>query len=245
MVELSLRYKEKVVTAYLWEQYTDDIDEDLIVRDWISCNKLDVGKYIAFDDGSNMLAKIIGVTDEAIRTEVGVFRREDIVHCCIPKFPNTNYSGVMSKEEHYLVRPYSPREKGTATRLLKGEDIPSKFITDRIKMLSLNRMREEADKQGLSEQMLIDIAMKGVQDYKGKNCPFFFKVLARLSEIDIEKPTPQIDPKNGPIFAGIEGSNNNVKTDSNQIVMTNLKTIKTMINGTLDKKNIEEAVVES
>ncbi len=236
MIEYEVMYKTSIKTLRIYQE-SDVQDEEVVGWD---CMKEDVGKLIGFDDGSELYTRILGVSDLSIRTEIGAFRRADIVHCCVPKFPNTNYSGVLSKEEHPLVRKYSPREKGTVTRMLNGEDIPAKFITPRIKMLSIERLRAAADAKGVDEDFLMDIALKGVVNPNGKNTPFFWKMFATINEINVDKPADN-SSKQLPLFNGMTTAK---EQEANKTVMTNLKTIKSCIKGT-HSINAEEAEVVS
>ncbi len=236
MIEYEVMYKTSIKTLRLYQEF--DIGKEKVVG-W-NCTKKDVGKLIGFDDGSGLYTRILGVSDLSVRTEIGAFRRADIVHCCVPKFPNTNYSGVLSKEEHPLVRKYSPREKGTVTRMLNGEEIPSKFVTPRIKMLTLERLRESADKKGVTEDFLMDIALKGVVNPNGKNTPFFWKMFATINEINVDKPADNSN-KQLPLFSGMTTAK---EQEASKTVMTNLKTIKSFISGT-HSIHAEEAEVFS
>ena len=224
MIEYEVQYKESRRTVYLYQEW--DVQGSDIVG-W-NCTKADVGKYIGFDDGSELYTKIVGVSDEAIRTEIGVFRRDDIVHCCVPKWPNSNYSGVLSKEEHHLVRPYSPREKGTVTRLINGENIPTKFITPRIKMLTIEKMKQAAEARGVDEDYIIGKIFDGSQNPNGKNFPFCIKVLARVNDIDIEN-VPKDTDKALPLFSGMSGQISDGGGNKDKVVMTNVSTIKSLI----------------
>lgn len=247
MIEYRLTYKDKSKTAYLYHDW-DVEGRDVVGWD---CTKDDVGKFIRFDDGSNLHAKIIGVSDEAVRTEVGVFRRDDIVHCCIPKWHNANYSGVLSKEEHPFVRPYSHREKGTVTRLLKGEDIPGKFITPRIKMFTLERLREEVEKYEMTNsageivkadpQYYINQIIAATQNPNGRNFAFAMKVLARLYEIDAEKITDKTQT-NTPLLGGVNKALTR-KQDASVVGM-NLKTMKAMVRDIMSNTPEEAEIIK-
>ena len=73
-VLVMLNFKSTTVAIYnIW----DVKDRDIVGWD---CTKEDIGKFIAFDDGSKLFTRILNCNSMAVRTEIGTFRRADIVH---------------------------------------------------------------------------------------------------------------------------------------------------------------------
>lgn len=144
--------ENKKVTFYnAW-----DLDPDIPIVKIKSCTLGDVGKYVMFTDGSELFTKILTVSGYTIGTEVGLLRREDVVHCAIPKGRWSNYSGVKPTNEHPMVRPYTNNEKSIATRVMRDkEDL---YITPRVKMLIAERLQEAAEKAGWTPE-------QGVENY--------------------------------------------------------------------------------
>lgn len=243
--ELKYRVSTKVVKIYnSW-----DIAGEEVVYDWSTVSKDDKGKLIAFDDGSELYARIIGVSDTCIGTEIGKFRRDDIIHCCIPKWPNANYSGAIASEESIYVRPPSPREKGTVTRLLKGENIPSKYITPRINMLSLKRMREIAKDRGIGEEYLMDKLIAATQDVEGRNWKYGMDKVGMLLECPLFTPKgliPENTNRNGALgdFVGEVTKDTKRQKRDNGAVTMNLKTLKSLIKDKDISSKVDAEVIQ-
>jgi len=139
MIMFKVLYNGKEYDVPVYHRY--DLDKERGITTWEDCTKQDVGKYIMFDDGSELYTIVHGCNHSVVRTEAGSFRREDIRHLCVPKYKYSNYSGTISKDEHPLVRGYTKGEKALATRLAGGEKV--KFISNRVKMLCLDNIRNE------------------------------------------------------------------------------------------------------
>ena len=106
-----------------------DIEESEIVE-WNSLTIEDKGKYVMFDDGSELYAKIIHVGNGTIQTECGTYVIGDIVHCFQPKYKKSNYAGVFASELNLKVLPLARQEKSIVTRIINGEKMNS--LTPRI-----------------------------------------------------------------------------------------------------------------
>ena len=248
MIEFEIKYKIKSKTAMLYHSW--DIEGEEICSCWSKVTKKDIGKLIAFDDGSGIYSRIIGVSDTCITTEIGKFRRDDIVHALIPKWPNANYSGALSSEESIYVRPPSSREKGTVTRLLKGENIPTKFITARINMLSLERMREIAKERGVGkEEWFMDKLIGAADDTDGRNFKYAMDKLGILQECELFNPKGLITNNDnrgvlGQYVGEVTKDTKRAERDDNKVTM-NLKTLKGLISSKRipDKNELQEAEI--
>jgi hypothetical protein len=114
----------------------------------------DEGKYVRFNDGSELFTVVIRVTPRLIYTECGIFRRADIVHSCWPKRYVMCLYDVDEHEVHPAVKPYSMKEKKMVERFIAGEGKMT-YITPRLKMLTLERLKEHANAQGMDENEIL------------------------------------------------------------------------------------------
>lgn len=159
------------------------------VVDWPDITEESVGKLVKFDDGSDWYVRIthIALRGEAVRTEAGVYRRSDLVHVCRIKMPHSHYSGLSKEAEHPLARPYTPREKFQATRILRGT-YTKDTVSQRIKMLVLERMQEEADRHGVTEEYIIS-RLKHWSDGDNRHALEALKTLARIKGAELNQET--------------------------------------------------------
>lgn len=188
-----------VPTYHRW----DVGDEDVV--SWSDCTKEDAGKYIMFDDGTELYTKVITCNYAVIRTEAGSFRRDDIVHLCIPKYKHSNYSGVISKDEHPLVRPYTRGEKALATRMANGEEL--KFISNRVKMLCKDNIKAHLNEMtgGSQEATEIHVAKTIYRVSNGNGMPALkaAELICNMNDINISEPPKQLDTKQSALFTGM------------------------------------------
>lgn len=220
--------KRKLVRVY----HEWDVDPGDII-DWGNVTKADKGKFLRFDDGSGWLVKIVnvGLDGNAIKTECGTYRRDDLVHVCRIKWPGANYSGINKEDEHPMVRPYNPREKHMATRTLNGT-LNGKQISKRIKMLVLERMQEEADRHGVTEEYVIG-RLKHWADTDNRHALEALKTLARIKGVELNQQTDKGNDKPVGIFTQI----NNYGTIQDQrraAALPRLKELKEIVASTTD-----------
>ena len=131
-----------------------DVPEDMAVE-FATTNIEDEGKYARFTDGTNLYVVVIKVTPRLIYTEVGAFRRADVVHCCVPKRQTSNVYPLDNDFVHPLVKPYCKKERNIVNKLLSGEQ--RRFnVTPRVKMLTLEKLKERAEVKGLTEDEIMD-----------------------------------------------------------------------------------------
>lgn len=161
-----------------------DIDGEEIIKDWQSLSPKDVGKLIAFDDGSRQYAKILLVSRLYITTEAGKFRIRDIVHCAIPKNKYCGYSGIRDGDESFAVRPPSDNEKSRVARIINGWK--PKEITKRVKMLTIEELAAQAKDKGWDA----DKVMSRLSEWANGNSMHAFnslKAICRTMDIDLDK----------------------------------------------------------
>ena len=179
--------------------HSQDVSEDMKLTNWNGLTSLDMDKFVLMDDGSELYAKITYVSGEFVRTTGGTFRIKDIVHCAVPKYEFNGYSGANSKTEHFLVRPPSKNETAKVNQLMAGEKLKGR-MTERVKVLSLEKMQEKLNDLGCDEDYLMEEIVAGItdRDRSGRrdaqwlNC---VKIVAKVKGFDLEKPNG-IDPSN-------------------------------------------------
>ena len=177
--------------------HSNDIDDSMKLTNWNALTSLDIDKFILMDDGSELFAKITYVNGDYVRTTGGTFRIKDIIHCAIPKYEFNGYSGASSKTEHFLVRPPSKNEIAKVNQTLSGKKMTGR-MTERVKMLLLERMQERIEDLQINEEFIVDNIvdgattkdMNGRRDGKWLEC---IKLLAKLKGFDLEKPNG-LDP---------------------------------------------------
>ena len=198
MIKFNINILNKIECVTLYHRW-DLID---FIVDWATITKDSIGSYVMFDDGSELIVKIIGVNKDAVRTSAGVFRITDIVHWCNPKCIKAGYSGMYGNREHLLVRPLGKQEKGLITRYIGGEKL--KKVTPRILAGSRDRAKNELSRQGMSVEeatsLLITIARR-----PGNKQLDAVRDVFRFFDVETQK-VPEVDNKKlgGGAFANIE-----------------------------------------
>jgi len=119
-----------------------DIDIEDVVT-WEEVTKGDEGKYLMFDDGSELYAKIYFLSGKGrVNTSCGTYYIPDIVHCWQPKAPKSSYSEAFKSTVSLDVVPLGRTEKSIVTRISRGEKMAT--TTPRIDAGVLNVVQEEA-----------------------------------------------------------------------------------------------------
>lgn len=116
------------------------------IVEWNKVSKWDIGKFVMFDDGSRLFAKILHASNRIVVTSAGQFRKADIVHCAIPKDPTTTIYGCDMREVHPLVRPYTEYEKAVGMKYISDPKDKSIKLTKRIRMFTIDELKKEAEK---------------------------------------------------------------------------------------------------
>jgi len=187
MIEIEVRYKQKLKILTVYNKW--DLKDDEIVG--IEATKEDKGKYFKFDDGSDWYSKILGVTPLAIRTEICIVRIADYVHQAKVQYPQTSYSGAFKTEEHELVRSFNKPEQRCVYRLM--HDQPIKYLTKRIKMLTLKNLQAKLDDKGIDEAFIINLLINSAS--KGNEKVKSIAILARIGGVELEPHSGPGAPK--------------------------------------------------
>ena len=185
----------KQLSTFYDEWDIDNCDDRL--TDWHACTNRDKGKFIKFDDGSELYAEIYLVGKDYIRTSAGVHRVKDIVHCSKPKYKHWGYSGANANEESFNVRPPSKNEKAKAHRMIMGHK--PRTMTRRVRMLVLDDLKKEAEDNGADASYVMK-RLKHWSDGDGQHAYKSLVTQARIQGIEIEKP---LDKVNGEIGLSI------------------------------------------
>jgi hypothetical protein len=196
MIEIITSYggKRKIVKVYnSWDVNPADVVE------WDSCIQADKGKLIMFDDGSEWYTKIVGVTDTAIKTETGTYKRDDIVHCCNIKWPGGFYSGVPATEEHPFVRAYTKFEKAMSTRILRDSYPKDKTPSKRILMLTMDKLKEQISRHGITEEWAVKHLKQWVES-GNRHAYQALTALMRIEGIELNQQTGETGNKPAPLF---------------------------------------------
>jgi len=159
---------------------------------WLEVNASHKGCYVAFDDGSDLFAKITDATKTCVVTSSGIYRRADIVHVSVPKIPATSVHGLYSTDIHPYVRPYTMSEKKAARQLIKTGSSFYK-ISKRIKMLVKEKIVENLTILKCDEAFIADTLVQSItpgSEYwaHGKNYPFAITAIGALNGIDMKQP---------------------------------------------------------
>jgi len=222
-VEVMYRENRKIVVVYQeWDISPDEIAGEKITKD-------DIGKFYKYNDGSGWYSPILGVSNLSIRTELGVVRRDDYVHQSIVKYPGTSYSGCHRNEEHDYLRSFSVAEQHCAYRLL--HDKPVKYLTKRVKMLTLKKLQEKLHNKQIDEEFIIDLLVNAAS--KGNEKIKAITILSRIGGVELEPPKQPAGKT--PLF--LQQNNFTTIQDQrrNMMELPNSKSLKEMIEVSTDK----------
>ena len=151
----------------------------------------DAGKLLEFDDGSEWYSPIIGVSGDAVRTEVGVFNKNDIVCVSRIKIPGTQYSGLYRSEQHILV--YRPeRSEYERVNAFLGGTFKGK-LSRRELMITAERLRVKCEEKNIDEDWIIGRLIREADSFKNKGFERLdaIKILARIMGSEIGGQLPQ------------------------------------------------------
>lgn len=163
-------------------------DTDINPEDVVSWEKVmhtDIGKYVKFDDGSELYAKVLGGTSKVIVTSAGMYRRAGLVHVALPLDKNTSVFGIHSSEVHPLVRAYTPSERMNAKKLRSGEIATS---TRRVMMLVSEEIKNELDTMNINSSWFARRLIEEAEIRGGKNFQFAMSAIAKLNSLDVSTP---------------------------------------------------------
>ena len=226
MIEVLVKLRHKSTTVKMYHLW--DVSPENIVG-W-DCTKEDIGKYILFDDGSKLLSKIKNCNNMAVRTDVGTFRRADIVHCSIPKWPGANYSGVEKGRESFKVRPPSTREKRNASKILNNTLQEGFTVSAREKALAVEKLQTEIATHGITEEWIVTKLKRMGGDINNRHAMEAIKVLARIAGIELNQPRVQGAGGGIALFQQINQGGNTIQQQRrNAGEIPNLKSLRKII----------------
>ena len=159
----------------------------------------DKGKLLEFDDGSEWYSPIIGVSGDAVRTEVGVFNRKDL--CCISriKVPGSQYSGLYRSEQHPLVyrpeRAELERVRSFLAGTFKGK------LSRRELLITQERLQEKLIESNVDETWIVSRLVREANNLKNRGFERIeaVKIIARVAGVEIGE-NKFVQPKQQPLF---------------------------------------------
>lgn len=186
MMYLSVEYRgkhEQVILYDLW-----DLAED---EEYVTPTEFrypgDVGKFILYSDGSNMLSKYIHDRGDYIRGSGGLVHKWEYVSICRAKIAWAGYSGLYYAHEHIALRRPNERERRVAEGLLKNKHNPKDFVTKRVAMLVLKELQKHLFEKDITEEWIIKQLKEEATKPKNRGADRLeaIKMLARIGGVEI------------------------------------------------------------
>jgi len=177
-------------------------DTDIDAKDvlsWEHAMHTDVGKYVKFDDGSELYAKILGGTSKVLTTSAGMYRRAGLVHVAMPLNKITSVFGVASREVHPMVRDYTYNERQQARRYRNNEIAQT---TRRVLMLVAEEIKNELDAAGIDKSWFARRLIDEASIHGGKNFQFAMSAIAKLNCLDVSTPLDKIEQSRPGLLSG-------------------------------------------
>lgn len=177
-----------------------------VIRNHTRVTATDVGKYIAFNDGSKLYTKITKVRRKWFVTETGLYRKRDLVLMAIPKRRRTNYAGVYQYDEHKYVKGFQYWEYYRAKELLRG-DIPENYYAQRNRYKGRIRLAAKEIAEKTLKDLNIDVktVVTEFAILAKKDGPHKFnslKVISHLLGLEVEPKRYAVPPPPPqPLFA--------------------------------------------
>ncbi len=124
-----------------------DIEDESQIVTWETVTKGDENKFIMFDDGSELYARVYFMSGKGrIGTSCGTYYIPDIVHCWQPKAPKSSYSGEFKSNVSLAVVPLGRQERSIVTRVTRGEKMKS--LTPRLEEGVTNIVQQQVVELG-------------------------------------------------------------------------------------------------
>jgi len=198
MIKLEVKYKNRVRTLTLYHKW--DINEDDIIQRQEGLDLENKGKYLELECGYGLYTKIKSITYNAYVTEIGVIKKKDYRTVTRVQYPNTNYSGSLSYEEHPISRRYRRQEYLVAGKFIKTNHKVS--LTPRIRMLIKDKLVESMRAKGVTEDYIIDKLLREVDNMRGRGADRLqaLSMLARTAGVELEKQATARVEVNQPLF---------------------------------------------
>jgi len=188
MVEFKFNTAKSTYTATFYHEW--EVKPDQVVS-WEHAGKKDYGKYLKFDDGSNLYVMLRNATAKVVVTSGGMYRRYDLVHCPIPMNACTSPFGLNTQDIHPNVKPYTQGEHMAANQLIETGTTEYK-VTRRIRMLTQEKIREAMEDLNVDEVELAKALAGSIRPdskywARGRNMQFALTQIMRLNGYDINK----------------------------------------------------------
>ena len=149
--------------------------------------KEDNGKFIKFNDGTELYTRIINVSDKSIRTEIGPYNREDLCFMFKPRNPNGTHAGIPKGDLHFKISKVRFSEKVNSTKVINGTFPYGKYsLTRRTRMLAIEKLAKASADHGVTEEWIIKHLHKWVES-GNRHALEALKALARVSGIELNQ----------------------------------------------------------
>ena len=226
MIKFKATIKGLEFTSTVYNQW--DIEESEVVE-WRTLTNSDKGKYVMFDDGSELYAKIIYVGSGTVQTECGTYFIDDIVHCFQPKYKKSNYAGVFSKDLSLQVLPLGRQEKSLVVRKMRGEKLMTTTprVAEGVTNEIMVAMEGKVTVGQLTEEM---IAMATNPRHSPQKLKAIENLLRVSTNVDVTKLETQTASKKKDLGA-IESATYTVTEDDQDAAKNMLDKIKGVHNG--------------
>ena len=179
-------HKLKRVTKTLTFYNEWDVNQEDVV-DPEEASYKHIGKYIKFTDGSNLYAKIIGVSKKLIVTSACMLRRRELVHIAIPLLQQNIYGIPSNDEVNPAVRGYNIFERRKVDVFMNG-NLGANMLTDRERLLVKEKLEQALTDLGTNAEWIAKRLKEEADKPNGRNFAFSLSAIAKQYSIDLTTP---------------------------------------------------------
>ena len=223
MITITTYNPHRSLPVFFYE--AGDVDFTQVIP-WSEVNKGHIGQFVKFDDGTNLYAKILNATSRIVITSAGQFRKADLVHCAVPKDPQTTIYGCDMREVHPLVRPYTNYEIHNGLKFLNNPEDNSVTLTKRIKMFTLEELAKAAKDDESYDARDVYRALKEAASIKNVDGKHFWKALKSLtmmhSGVDLDNIGEEMHGKLLGTNRQIDGGQAELREIPNKRILVNI-----------------------
>jgi len=204
MLTFQLKYRNKIkdVTLYhIWDLDPEDIFHYDGIQHVTRKDKWQ-GKYIKWNDGTELYSKLVWKTSKAFITEAGIYKLHEPINIFKVTVVGANYSGVKSRDEHPIVRKATKSEVMRAYMLLNTHS-KVKEVTPRIKYMVKERIKKLAKDNGVTEDYLIKKTVEQIESPRAGGMVKLtaIKMLSNVIGLPMEQPkVPSVTVQQQPLF---------------------------------------------
>lgn len=184
MFDFEIKTKNSIKTLTFYNEW-DVKQED--VFDPAEVSYKHIGKYIKFTDGSNLYAKVIGVSKKLIVTSACMLRRRELVHIAIPLIYQNIYGIPYNDAVNPAVRSYNIFERRKVDVFMNG-NIGANMLTDRERMLVKEKLAKALDDLGTNADWIAKRLKEEADKPNGRNFAFALSAIAKQYDVDLTTP---------------------------------------------------------